>query len=283
MPSLALQSGLRASYLDEGAGPPLVFVHGWSLGGAVARALPPELTSGRRVIAPDLRGHGATPAAVEEPATPRPPAAGSDRLFGLEELARDLAELVEALELREILLAGWSLGAQVALAALPRLGARVRRLALFSATPCFTAREGWAHGLPAGSLAALARRVARAPARATAGFFEGMFVDGELDAAGGARAAALRAVLAPPDPGAALAGLEVLRATDLRPALAGVDVPTLVLHGERDPICLAGAGRFLAAAIPGARLALVPGAGHAPFLSRPAEVAAALGGFLEGA
>ena len=55
------------------------------------------------------------------------------------------------------------------------------------------------------------------------------------------------------------------------------------INGERDPICPGDAGRALAAAIPGARLALVPGAGHAPFLSRPAEVAAAAGAFLEAA
>lgn len=280
MPFLDLQSGLRVSFADRGAGPVLVFVHGWSFGGAVVEALPPEVTAGRRLIAPDLRGHGATPsAAATAPAAP----GNASAAFGLADLAADLSALLEALDVREATLAGWSLGAQVALAALPRIRPRLARLVLLSATPCFTIRDDWPHGLPGLALVALARRVTRDPARAVDRFCDGMFVEGELDPAGRSRAAALRAAVPPPDPRAALAGLDVLATTDLRPALGGVDLPTLVVHGEHDPICPAGAGRFLASALPRARLALVRGAGHAPFLSRPREVAAALRGFLEAA
>lgn len=280
MPFLDLQSGPRVSFADRGSGPPLVFVHGWSFDGAVAEALPAELTAGRRLLAPDLRGHGATRSPGDGAAGA---AANPYSAFGLADLAGDLAELVEALDLREAILVGWSLGAQVALAALPRIRSRLARLVLLSATPCFTVRDDWPHGLPAPALAALARRVARDPSRAVERFREGMFVEGELDPAGRSRAAALGAAVPAPDPRAALAGLEVLAATDLRPALGGVDLPALVLHGERDPICPAGAGRFLASALPRARLALVPAAGHAPFLTRPREVAAALRAFLEAA
>ncbi|AEV84500.1 hydrolase [Actinoplanes sp. SE50] len=45
-----------------------------------------------------------------------------------------------------------------------------------------------------------------------------------------------------------------------------ITAPTLVLHGERDPIVRVGAARAIAAAVPGARLRIIPGAGH--FLSR---------------
>ena len=268
MPVLELQSGRRVAFADRGAGPPLVLVHGWSFGAAMVDALPPEVIAGRRVLAPDLRGHGES-------------RGGGAATFTLEELAADLAALFEALRLEAATLVGWSLGAQVALAALPRLRSRTARLVLISATPCFTLRDGWPHGLPAESLEALARRVRRDTARAVERFSAGMFAEGELDAAALCHAAALRAAVPPPDTEAALAGLAILAGTDLRPALAGVDVPTLVVHGERNPICPAGAGRALAAAIPGARLTIVPGAGHAPFLSRPRELAAALLPFLD--
>lgn len=49
--------------------------------------------------------------------------------------------------------------------------------------------------------------------------------------------------------------------------LAGVTAPTLVLHGEADPLLRMAAARTIAAAVPGARLRPVPGAGH--FLARP--------------
>lgn len=247
-------------------GPVLVAIHGWSLSGRwLLDALPPALLAGRRTLAPDLPGHGRAP---------------DDRPFALDPLARDLVATLDARGVDRAVLAGWSLGAQVALAAAPLLRGRVAGLALLSATPRFTEADGWPHGLPARTLAALARQVERDAARATARFHDGMFLPGELDGAASARALALRARTPLPSAAALRAGLDVLGATDLRAALAGIDAPALAVHGDGDPVCLPGAGRALAAALPRARLAVVPGAGHAPFLSRPDAFAAALGPFL---
>ncbi|MFJ2958885.1 alpha/beta fold hydrolase [Streptomyces sp. NPDC087270] len=44
--------------------------------------------------------------------------------------------------------------------------------------------------------------------------------------------------------------------------LAGITAPTLVLHGERDPLLRTSAARAIAAAVPTARLRVVPGVGH---------------------
>jgi pimeloyl-ACP methyl ester carboxylesterase len=49
---------------------------------------------------------------------------------------------------------------------------------------------------------------------------------------------------------------------DRRPGLAGARVPTLVLHGEADPLVRVAGGRATAAAAPGARLVTYPGMGH---------------------
>ncbi|WP_369257236.1 alpha/beta fold hydrolase [Geodermatophilus amargosae] len=51
-------------------------------------------------------------------------------------------------------------------------------------------------------------------------------------------------------------------APDLRPALAGVRVPTLVVHGDSDVVIRPEGGRATADAIPGARLVVHPGMGH---------------------
>lgn len=261
------RSGASLHHEDLGAGAPVVLVHGWSLSSAVFEAEAAVLAPRRRVIAPDLRGHGRS--------APGP--------FSLADLAGDLAALLERLDVERAVLAGWSLGAQVALAALPRVRRRLAGLVLVAGTPRFTAGEGWPHGLPEQSVEVLAHRVRRDPARAVARFFEGMFVDGELDAEGRRRADALRAAIPVPDPAAARAGLDVLAREDLRASLAQVDLPVLLLHGERDPVCPAGASRAMAEAIPGARLALLPGAGHAPFLSRPGTLAEAVLSFPEAA
>jgi pimeloyl-ACP methyl ester esterase len=251
---------------DAGAGAPVVLLHGWSLSSAAFADELAFLSRGRRAIAPDLRGHG------RSAAPPSP--------FGLEDLARDLAALFDALALDRAVLLGWSLGALVALAAAPLLRARLAALVLVSGTPRFTAGDGWPHGLPARSVEGLALRVRRDAPRAVARFFDGMFVDGELDDAGRARAEALRAAIPPADPAALLSGLDVLAREDLRAGLAALDLPVLLLHGDRDPVCPPGASRAMAAAIPGARLVELAGAGHAPFVSRPGPFRDALASFL---
>ncbi|MFC6933865.1 alpha/beta fold hydrolase [Actinomadura yumaensis] len=47
-----------------------------------------------------------------------------------------------------------------------------------------------------------------------------------------------------------------------RPPIDGIEAPTLVLHGEDDPLIRTGAARRVAARVPGARLVTLPGVGH---------------------
>ncbi|MEV4516221.1 alpha/beta hydrolase [Dactylosporangium sp. NPDC049525] len=65
------------------------------------------------------------------------------------------------------------------------------------------------------------------------------------------------------DPAGGRRQLAAIRASgDRRAGLAGVRVPTLVLHGEADPLIRVSGGRATAAAVPGARLVVYPGMGH---------------------
>jgi proline iminopeptidase len=66
---------------------------------------------------------------------------------------------------------------------------------------------------------------------------------------------------------------------DLRPELARIRAPTLVIHGEQDLFPLAGA-REWAESIPGAKLLVIPGAGHAPHIEHPERVYPAIDAFL---
>jgi pimeloyl-[acyl-carrier protein] methyl ester esterase len=265
MPTLETAPGVALRWEQQGTGRPIVLVHGWSMSAGAFGPQIRRLAAGHRVVAFDLRGHGASAAAD---------GAGQR----VEDHAADLAALFEHLDLSAALLVGWSLGGQIALEALPRIQGRLAGLALLSTTPCFTARDGWAHGLAEASVRALALRLDRRPQATLERFFDGMFVEGELAADQRARH---RAAVTPAGLDAARAGLDGLLAADQRSRLAEVRVPTLLLHGERDPICLPAASAFAAERIAGAERCLLSGLGHAPHLSRPAEVNGRLERFAE--
>jgi pimeloyl-ACP methyl ester carboxylesterase len=59
---------------------------------------------------------------------------------------------------------------------------------------------------------------------------------------------------------------------DSRPTLAAIRVPTLIVVGEADAVTPPDAARAMEAAIPGARLVLVPGAAHLTTLEQPDAV-----------
>src|SRR3954468_21250510 len=88
--------GTRISYREEGEGTPLVLLHGLMAHGGFFRAQA-DLAADFRVIAIDLRGHGASAKAGERPT--------------VEQLAGDVAELAEALDLKRAIGVGWSMGA----------------------------------------------------------------------------------------------------------------------------------------------------------------------------
>ena len=56
--------------------------------------------------------------------------------------------------------------------------------------------------------------------------------------------------------------LAIMASGDRTPALRALHVPTLVVHGEGDPLITPSGGRATAAAVPGARLLMIPGMGH---------------------
>ena len=100
MHRVEVEPGVRLSFEDIGAGRPVVLVHGWTMSHRVWNGTAARLAAGRRVVLPDLRGHGDSDK----------PAAG----LGPERHAADLAALLEALDLRDVTLVGWSFGGMAA-------------------------------------------------------------------------------------------------------------------------------------------------------------------------
>lgn len=260
-------SGVEIFYEETGHGRPLVMLHGWSMSGRVWR-LQKELADTCRLVIPDLRGHGRSSA----------PEVG----YLLEDLAGDIVILFERLDLKDAVLLGWSLGSQVALAAFAQLLERISGLVLVGATARFTTTDGYPHGLPSNELRGMGLRLKREFNGTMGEFFQGMFAAGELTRQQEElinREIVMGGNL--PELAVASAALEILSTADLREKMSAIDRPVLLIHGSADTICPAGAARYLAERLPDARLVVLDGAGHAPFLSLPDEFNAILRKFLQ--
>ena len=214
----------------------LVLLHGFTNTGLSWEAVAAALPERYRPLAPDIRGHGA---------------ASDVRPVSLAAVIADVGALAEG----PCELAGYSMGGRLALHAAFALPGRVRRLILIGASP---------------GLADPAERAARRAAdEALADEVEAMTIDefAERWARTPVLAGQPPAVLA-----AALRGLGTGALPSLWERLAELAIPVELVVGERDAKFRATADQ-MAAALPRARVHVVPGAGHAVHLEDPRAVA----------
>lgn len=248
-----------------GSGIPLLLIHGWGMHGGLWDGVAEALAQHFPVLVVDLPGHGY-----------------SVNSTGKEPFALDAT--IDALSGQfsgPLVVCGWSMGGQIAMRWAMRDPQQVQRLVLVSSTPCFAAREDWPFGMPQDTLLQFAADLEQDHG-ATLRRFLGLQVrgtEGERELL-----VVLRERLASrsePDPDALRGGLEILRDLDLRDELTEIKQPVLVIAGERDRLSLPQASRFLAQAIPNARLVEIGGAAHAPFLSHQEKFVAELINFME--
>lgn len=235
-----------------GNGPDLALLHGWGMHGGVWDGVRDGLTRRFRVHAVDLPGYGSSSAC--DPYT-------------LEEIVRELAQALPT----RVHLCGWSLGGQVALMWALRHPAQVGRLALVGATPCFARRADWPHGIEPQVLRDFAASLEQDYAATLLRFLSLQARSGEAARAVMKRLRESLFARGQPAPEVLQAGLGILLESDLRAEVAALRTPALVLHGAHDMLAPAGAARWLAQNLPRARLEIIPGCAHAPFLSHPQE------------
>jgi pimeloyl-ACP methyl ester carboxylesterase len=248
-------NGTTLFYREQGTGPLALFVHGFPLDGTMWLDQIDALAGSRRCVVPDLRGYGKSEATAMD-------------LLSMEQHADDLAALVTALGETKADVIGLSMGGYVALAMWERHPGVFRSLALIDT------KSG------ADDEAGKARREMAAIELVTSGRKE--FADGMVEALLAPHATPfakgrLRSMIEGTRYETTVASLKGMAARPDRTGLLdGITVPTAVIVGEEDKLTPVPDSEAMAAAIAGAALHVIPGAGHMAPLERPTAVTQAL-------
>jgi pimeloyl-ACP methyl ester carboxylesterase len=268
---VTVDDGGRIHAVERGSGPPLVLVHGVTLGVATWVPQLRGLAHGHRVIAIGQRGHGRS-------------LAGEDG-YSMERLADDLLCVLESLEVTGAVLVGHSMGGMVAQLLAVRRPEELRRhvaglvLVATSAGPLVPGPGG---GRLVGALAAGAERGLRRAERRGRGLLPHedvgpLFTRVSFGAdPSPADVELTRSMVAAMSPSAVSGLLPPLLSFDVHRRIGAIDLPTWVVVGTRDVLTPPRMARAMAAAIPGARLVVLPGCGHMVMLERADELDALL-------
>jgi 2-succinyl-6-hydroxy-2,4-cyclohexadiene-1-carboxylate synthase len=240
----------------SGAGRPLLLLHGFTGSATTWSAHLAQLALGFHTIAPDLIGHGRSDA---------PP---DPSRYQMERCVADLLALLDALGVERADVLGYSMGGRVALHLAAAAPARVRALVLESSSPGIAdpaeraariaADEALADAIERDGLAAFVERWERLPLFASQAVLPEVVLE---------RQRAQRLRNDPHGLANSLRGMGAGRQEPLWDRLAALAAPTLLIAGELDAKYCAITSQ-MAAALPNARTAIVPNAGHAVHLEQ---------------
>lgn len=245
-----LVHGISLAYERRGKGTPFVLVHGFPLDHVTWDALSPHLDANFDLILPDLRGFGQSDAP-----------AGA---YTVEQMAADLAALLDALNIRQTCIAGHSMGGYVALAFASAYPERVLGLGLIGSQAVAdnaerkagrytTARQVEADGVTI--VSGMAEKLSANPDLAP--FFREIILRQKAAGVSGA----LQAMAERPN---------------YTEFLKEIQTPVVLVHGLADALIPPERSREIKALAPAAFLTELPGIGHSPALEAPAETAQAL-------
>lgn len=258
-------------YEDRGTGPVLLLVHGHPFDHTMWQPQIDRFSRTHRVIAPDLRGYGRTPLGTPRDTT------GADtrpRATGLGDFAEDLVDLLDALDVRDCVLAGLSMGGQIAMEFRRRHPGRLRGLVLADTFPAAETDEGRA------ARNAMADRFLAGGADAVREYADEV-LDRMVAPYNTHAAPHVHRMMCATDPAGAAAALRGrAERPDYRQTLTTVPFPALVVVGRDDTYTLVADAEDMHALLPHSTLAVVERAAHLPNLERPEEFDAVLASYL---
>lgn len=261
MPTIDLDS-VTLDYADEGAGEPVVLVHGFPLSAELWRPQRAALSASYRVLTPNLRGFGRSD----------PP----HHSLTVDTYADDLVALLDELGIGAATFAGLSMGGYIVMALLRRHAERVRGLMLLS-TKAPGDTEAGKQGRD--TMIALARDEG---AEAVAEKMLPNMLTAQTREQSPELVAFVREMMAGSTVDGIIGALGALRdRPDSRPVLQATRLPALIVVGQDDGIAPPAEATSMHEALRDSRLVVIPDASHLVNLEQPEHVNAALLGFLD--
>ena len=244
-------NGIRLTYERRGTGMPMVLLHGYPLDHQIWDDVVPVLADTFELIIPDLRGFGGSSTV--------------DSFSAMEDYAADIAALLDQLEIQKAAVVGHSMGGYVALAFARLYPDRITGLGLVSSQVLADPpdrKEGRYKSAADVADKGIAGVVATMTPKFTA--------DPRLQEFA-------KQVMERQQPAGYISALKAMaERVDSTPLLSSIRFPVVLVHGDADSLIPIDRAREVKAAIPGAHLVEVSGAGHMPMMEAPQKTAEAL-------
>lgn len=254
------------AYLDSAPGAAdhrtLVLLHAFPLGAGMWEPQMRAIPRGWRYITPDLRGFGGT----TDP---------GETSLSLDDYAQDVIDLLGEMGIAHAVIGGCSMGGYTTFAVLRRAPGLAEGVLLADTRAGADSSEGRANRR------AMLALVDREGASGVARDMMPKLLGETTRANDSSIESTVRRLIKQQSPEAIRGAIiRMMERPDSMPLLAGLEVPVAVIVGEEDALTPVEESRKIAEAIPGARLDVIPGAGHLSNLEQPERFNAVLGAFL---
>lgn len=253
---------IQLAYDDVGIGPAVVLIHGYPFNRSLWNEQTEALSSGYRVVTPDLRGFGESDSS-EGPAT-------------MDRMAQDVVKLMDHIGIDQAVIAGLSMGGYVALAFIKQFPSRVRALVLADTRAQADTEE---------AKQTRSQQADKALAEGMAGIADGMLPKLLTPETVSKRPEVVKRVrdmmLKTKPQGAASALLGMAERDDQTEFISTIAVPTMILVGREDAITPVADSEQMKSKIAPSHLVVIENAGHVSNLEQPEGFNFALLKFLE--
>jgi len=250
---IKVETNVHLHVTDAGEGRPIVLIPGWPLSDEMYEYQYNDLINKNfRAIGITLRGFGKSDKPYEA--------------YNYDVHAADIKKVLKKLDIEEAVLVGFSMGGAIAARYVSEYkSARISKLVLAgAAAPIWTQREDFPYNLPKTAVDELIKLNFKDRPKLLSDFAK-IFSATETSLNDGI-GTWLNGIGLSASSYAMAQCLVALRDTDLRPDLAKITIPTLILHGKNDKICSFDLAGQMKAAISGSKLVAFEKSGHSLFL-----------------